>query len=101
TPQYMSPEQATGADTIDGRSDVYTLGTVLYEMLTGQVPFPGPSAQAVIVRVLTNPVPRASATRPDIPAGVDRLLETALAKAPGDRFATAAQFQRALTDQAT
>ncbi len=97
TPAYMSPEQASGDDALDGRSDLYSLGCMLYEMLAGQPPFTGLTAQAVIMKRFTEAVPSISAARDDIPAGIDRTLARALARNPDDRFATAAQFIQALS----
>jgi eukaryotic-like serine/threonine-protein kinase len=96
TPHYMSPEQAMGERDLDARSDVYALGATLYEMLTGEPPFTGPSAQAIVARVLSeNPRP-VSGLRPMVPAHVDTAVRTALQKLPADRFATAASFADAL-----
>ena len=96
TPEYMSPEQASGDREIDGRSDIYALACVMYEMLTGEPPFTGPTGQAVITKMFTNPVPQASVTRDTVPAAVDDALVTALAKAPADRYKTIAEFAGAL-----
>ena len=96
TPAYMSPEQASGTDPIDGRSDVYSLGCVLYEMLAGEPPYTGPSAQIVISKRLTDPVPSVRRLREGIPAAIDAAVSRALAKAAADRFATAALFAEAL-----
>ncbi len=96
TPQYMSPEQAMGEKTIDARSDVYALGAVTYEMLTGDPPFSGSSVQAIVARVLTEkPTPLAT-LRDTVPPTVEDAVLTALAKLPADRFATAAEFAVAL-----
>ena len=96
TPQYMSPEQATGDRVIDGRSDIYSLAAVTYEMLTGEPPHIGNTAQAIIARVLTDrPRPIRSA-RPAVPEQVEEALERALEKLPADRFATAHEFANAL-----
>jgi eukaryotic-like serine/threonine-protein kinase len=100
TPTYMSPEQAVGDKGIDGRSDIYSLGCVLYEMLSGDPPFQASSARAMISLHL-NERPRTVRTaRPDLPPSVDRVLFTALAKSPADRFATAEQFTTALGELA-
>ena len=96
TPAYMSPEQAAGEADLDGRSDLYSLGCVLYEMLAGEPPFTGPSAQAVVAKRLSSPAPRVSILRERVPAHVEQALETALARTPADRFITAAQFAEAL-----
>jgi serine/threonine-protein kinase len=96
TPHYMSPEQALGERTIDARTDVYALGTVLYEMLTGEPPFTGPSAQAIVAKVM-NAVPApVTATRPTVPAFVEHAVMRALNKLPADRFRSAADFAAAL-----
>jgi len=96
TPAYMSPEQAMAEPTLDGRSDVYSLGCVLYEMLAGEPPYTGPTAQAILARRLTDPVPPLHTVRETVPAKVERAIEKALAKVPADRFATATQFAEAL-----
>ena len=96
TPQYMSPEQATGDRAIDGRTDIYSLAAVLYEMLTGDPPHTGSTAQAIIARVLTDKPRSARASRETVPDYVDAALDCALAKLPADRFATAREFAGAL-----
>ncbi len=96
TPSYMSPEQAAGEKTIDGRSDIYSLGCVLYEMLAGEPPHTGPTAQAIIAKRLTEPVPSLRSTRETIPPQTDEALQRALARVPADRFATASEFASAL-----
>jgi eukaryotic-like serine/threonine-protein kinase len=98
TPQYMSPEQATGERDIDARSDVYSLAAVTYEMLTGQAPFTGPTAQAIVAKVITTDPVGLVAQRKLIPDYVEAAVLTALEKMPADRFATAAEFSRALAD---
>ncbi len=96
TPAYMSPEQAAGERPLDGRTDVYGLGCVVYEMLTGEPPFTGPTGQAIIAKRFTDPVPSARRLRETIPPAVDRAIAKALARAPADRFATPRQFAEAL-----
>jgi eukaryotic-like serine/threonine-protein kinase len=96
TPWYMSPEQAGGADRLDGRADIYSLGCVAYEMLAGEPPFTGPNLPAVIARHTLDPVPPLRTLRPAVPEPLVRAIEQALAKLPADRFATAAQFADAL-----
>jgi len=96
TPIYMSPEQATSGGQLDGRSDIYSLGCVVYEMLTGSAPFTGPTAQAVMARHSVDVAPPIRSVRPTVPDALERAVLTALAKVPADRFATAAQFAGAL-----
>ena len=97
TPSYMSPEQVTGGDQIDGRSDVYSLGCVLYEMLAGEPPFSGPSAQAIAAKHLHLPPPPLRTVRPSVQPHLVAAIDRALEKVPGDRFQTADQFSHALT----
>ena len=96
TAAYMSPEQARAAEHIDGRTDVYSLGCVLYEMLAGELPYAGPTAQAMMAKRHTDPVPRVRRVRPSIPESVDEAVTMALSPLPADRPATAAEFARAL-----
>jgi serine/threonine-protein kinase len=96
TPHYMSPEQAMGEREITARSDVYALGAMLYEMLTGDPPFTGSTAQAVVARVLTESPRAMLPQRHTIPPHVEAAVLTALEKLPADRFATAAEFAAAL-----
>jgi TolB-like protein len=96
TPAYMSPEQAAGERAIDGRSDLFAVGCVLYEMLAGEPPFTGPTPQAILAKRFSAPIPSLRITREGIPEGVDRVISRALARAPADRFPTAAEFSRAL-----
>ncbi len=98
TPHYMSPEQAMGEREITARSDVYALGAVLYEMLTGEPPFTGPTAQAVVARVVTEHPRPLVPQRHTIPPQVEAAVLKALEKLPADRFATAAEFATALAD---
>ena len=97
TPLYMSPEQGAG-EIMDGRSDQYALGCVLYEMLAGEPPFTGPTAQAILARRLTDPVPPLRTVRESVPVHVEQVIHRALSKAPADRFATARQFAEALAE---
>jgi serine/threonine-protein kinase len=96
TPAYMSPEQASGDKHVDARSDVYSLAIVLYEMLAGEPPFTGPTAQAVIAKRFAHPAPQVRTARPSVPESVDQAVARALALTPADRFATAADFAREL-----
>jgi Tol biopolymer transport system component/tRNA A-37 threonylcarbamoyl transferase component Bud32 len=101
TPHYMSPEQAMGERTLDARTDVYALGCVLYEMLTGDPPFTGSTAQAIVAKVMTEkPVPP-SRSRDTVPEAVEDAVLTALAKLPADRYASAAEFAAALEGTGT
>ena len=99
TPHYMSPEQAMGEREITARSDVYALGAVLYEMLTGDPPFTGSTAQAVVARVVTESPRPLVPQRHTIPPHVEAAVLTALEKLPADRFASAAEFAEALAGQ--
>jgi eukaryotic-like serine/threonine-protein kinase len=96
TPAYMSPEQAAGERDLDGRSDLYALGCVLYEMLAGQPPFTGPTAESLVHQHLTATPPPITQLRPAVPPAVSTALQRALAKAPADRFNPVAQFSDAL-----
>jgi serine/threonine-protein kinase len=98
TPAYMSPEQATG-ESVDGRSDLFALGCVLYEMLTGEPPFSGATVQAVIAKRFHHVPPAASQLRPAVSAALSRTLEQLLEKAPEDRYATGAAVLQALRSQ--
>jgi eukaryotic-like serine/threonine-protein kinase len=95
TPLYMSPEQGAG-EHMDGRSDQYALACVLYEMLAGEPPFTGRTAQAILARRLMEPVPPLRAVRDSVPVHVEQAINRALSKSPADRFATARQFATAL-----
>jgi serine/threonine protein kinase/tetratricopeptide (TPR) repeat protein len=100
TPVYMSPEQATGERVLDGRTDIYSLGVVLYEMLAGEPPYTGPTAQAIIARRFSGEVPNIRRLRPAVPEAVEQAVLKALAPVPADRFQTAAEFARALAGAA-
>jgi tetratricopeptide (TPR) repeat protein/tRNA A-37 threonylcarbamoyl transferase component Bud32 len=100
TPLYMSPEQAAGSEDVDGRSDLYSLGCVLFECLAGRTPFTGP-LEGVVRQHLANEPPNITTLRPAVPAGVAAALMRALAKTPADRFSPAAQFAEALRAAAT
>jgi tetratricopeptide (TPR) repeat protein len=95
TPAYMSPEQAAGSQDVDGRSDLYALGCVLYEMLSGEPPYTGPTPQAILAKKLTEPLPHLGTVRA-VPRTVEAALAKALAKAPADRFQTVSEFAGAL-----
>jgi TolB-like protein/Flp pilus assembly protein TadD len=96
TPAYMSPEQAMGADQLDGRSDIYALGCVIFEMLSGHPPFAGGNAQAVMARHITELVPSVRTAADAVPAWVDTVIQRALAKQAEARFASAGELARAL-----
>jgi len=97
TPAYMSPEQVVGERDVDGRSDVYALACVAYELLAGETPFSGTSAQQA-ARRLTQPPPALTARRPDLPAAVDAVLARAMALNPGERYTTASEFAEQLAE---
>ncbi len=98
TPQYMSPEQAMGERAVDARSDIFSLGCVLYEMLLGEPPFTGVTAQAIVAKVMTADAPSLTGQRRTIPPSVDKAVHRALERLPADRYATAADFAAALKD---
>jgi eukaryotic-like serine/threonine-protein kinase len=101
TPQYMSPEQAMGERVVDARSDIYALGAITYEMLTGDPPFIGSSAQAIVAKVMTEKPAPPSRLRDTVPDAVEDAVLTALQKLPADRFATAQEFSAALRENGT
>ena len=96
TPAYMSPEQATGSGQLDGRTDIYSLGCVLYEMLAGDPPFTGSTAQAIVARHVVDPPPRLRTVRHTVSPALEAVVQRALEKVPADRFQTAAQFAAAI-----
>ena len=96
TPQYMSPEQATGDRAVDARTDIYSLGAMTYEMLTGEPPHSGTTAQAIIAKLMTEEVRPLTVLRRSVPAHVDASVRHALEKMAADRFATASEYARAL-----
>ncbi|MFL5607335.1 MAG: protein kinase domain-containing protein, partial [Gemmatimonadaceae bacterium] len=97
TPQYMSPEQAMGDRIIDARTDIYSLGAVTYEMLTGDPPFSGSTVQAIVAKVLTERPTAPTAVRDTVPPAVERAVLRALAKLPADRHASVEKFAEELT----
>jgi serine/threonine-protein kinase len=97
TPAYMSPEQATGDRDVDPRSDIYSLGCMLYEMLAGDPPFSASTAQAMLARKSIEQVPAISTVRDTVPRHLEKAIAIALARVPADRYATALDFSAALT----
>jgi len=98
TPSYMSPEQATGDQRVGAETDIYSLACVLHEMLVGEPPFVGATAQAILGKIITSEPTSARAARKTVPANVDAAIRKALEKLPADRFSTAGDFGRALAD---
>lgn len=101
TPAYMSPEQAAGDKGVDGRTDIYSLGIVLYEMLAGEPPFAAPTPQAMIARRMLEAPRPLREVRETVPEGLAQAVNRALARSPADRFSTAAEFARGLAESAT
>jgi serine/threonine-protein kinase len=101
TPAYMSPEQAGGEKDLDGRSDLYSLGCVLHEMLAGQPPFTGPTVESLVHQHLSAPPPDVTTIRPSVPGWVATALERSLAKTPADRFNPVALFGEAISPRAS
>ncbi|HSD33729.1 MAG TPA: protein kinase [Gemmatimonadales bacterium] len=97
TPAYMSPEQGVGSGEVDGRSDLYSLGCVLYEMLSGETPYLGSTPQTILAKKLNESPPRISVLRETVPADVEAALSKVLTRTPADRFRTAREFAEALT----
>ena len=101
TPQYMSPEQATGDRQLDARSDLYSLAAVLYEMLAGEPPVTGATAQAMIAKLMTERPVHLRVVRSTVPEAIDAAVARALDKTPADRFPSAGEFARALDTKPT
>jgi serine/threonine-protein kinase len=99
TPAYMSPEQAAGDELVDARSDVYALGVVLYEMLAGELPFSGPTPQAIMLKRLSLDPPSVRVVRPQLPRTLDAGIQHALAPMPADRLPSATAFIENLAAQ--
>jgi serine/threonine protein kinase len=99
TPAYMAPEQAQGTE-VDGRADIYALGIILFEMLTGKQPYEADTPMAVAIKHITDPVPRIRQTNPKLPEGMDAIIQKAMAKNKNDRFSTAIDMTNALRDVA-
>jgi len=97
TPQYMSPEQCSQSQDIDARSDIYSLGVIIYEMLVGQVPFTGESPTAIMMKHLQEPAPSVLDKRSDVPAAVGRVVTRAMAKRPDDRYLSVGELVEDLT----
>ncbi len=101
TPLYMSPEQSAGDPLVDGRSDLYSLAAVLFEMLAGRPPFVGKSPQAILLQRFTQPAPRVSTLRPDVPAAIDAAVDRALTRDPAERQPSVERFAASLVADAT
>ena len=101
TPTYMSPEQAAGDASVDGRSDIYSLACVVYEMLAGEPPYTGPSAASILAKKVTQPPPAVRVVRDTVTPELEAVLVRALARSPADRFSTADDFGRALSGSAS
>jgi TolB-like protein/tetratricopeptide (TPR) repeat protein len=96
TPQYMSPEQATGERSLDGRTDVYSLACVLYEMLAGEPPFSGPNSQAIVARLMSEAPRSLTAVRPAVSPALAGVISKAMSRTAADRYATAGEFAKSL-----
>jgi serine/threonine-protein kinase len=92
TPAYRSPEQARGSGAVDARSDLYSLGCVLYELLIGEPPYTGPTARSIVAKRLSDPIPSTRRLRETVPPAVDEIIQRLLATAPADRFADAEEL---------
>ncbi|HMJ12740.1 MAG TPA: protein kinase [Polyangiaceae bacterium] len=97
SPHYMSPEQVRKPKLVDARTDIWSLGVILYELLTGSLPFSAENAMSVLAAVVSDPTPRVRETRPDIPEGLEAVVFRCLSKEPGQRFADVAEFAEALS----
>src|SRR5256885_16375521 len=100
TPQYMSPEQCAQSGPLDARSDIYSFGIILYEMLAGRVPFTGESPTVIMMKQVQDPPPSVLEARPDMPVAVGEGVKRALAKQPTDRFSSAGEFAAAFREGA-
>jgi serine/threonine protein kinase len=100
TPTYMSPEQSEGSRDVDGRTDIWSMGVILYRMIVGALPFAGDSYARLLINVVTAPAPRLRSHRPEASPALEAIVARCLAKAPGDRFATTAELLEALSDPA-
>lgn len=100
TPAYMSPEQVRGEGNLDGRSDIYALGVIVFQMLTGELPYKADTPMALAVKHITEPAPKILETQPDLPSGCDNLIQKAMAKNRDERYATANGLAGALVDMA-
>jgi len=101
TPEYMAPEQASGKRTFDLRTDVYAVGVILYEMLTGTRAFYGPDPRAVLISVLTRQLPSVRTLRPELPTAIDRIVARAIERDPRSRYRSAPEFQHDLLQART
>ena len=101
TPQYMSPEQCSQSGPIDARSDIYSFGIIIFEMLAGRVPFTGESPTMIMMKQVQDPPPSILEVRPEVGTGLAQVISKALAKQPADRFQTAGELSEALADAAT
>lgn len=97
TPAYMSPEQIHGDKAIDGRSDIYALGVICFEMLTGQRPYQDTTATKVMMKHIMDPIPEIREVKPDLPNGVEEVINRTMAKEPGDRYSSAGELSATLT----
>ncbi len=101
TPYYMSPEQVRGERSLDARTDVYAMGVVLFQMLSGRVPFDAASYPALVIKIVSEPPPSLLSLRTDIPASLDQVVQKAMAKEPADRFGSMEEFADALSSFST